>query len=177
MSSQKIDQSRRGFLTAALFTREGRKQVRKKQVRSGLIPPGLDQPVINNDCVQCSGYCADSCSQEIIKIHPASHDLTGQPYLDFNINGCTFCMDCNTACPRLEKQDSDRSKRKLGKARLSNEDCYAWNNIVCMSCINSCEYGLIKFDANRKPGISLEACTGCGFCMKTCPASAIQIVA
>lgn len=176
MSSKKIDQSRRGFLTASLFSREGREQVRKKQVRSGVIPPGLQQPVTQNSCADCPGYCENKCPQKIIKLHSADHDLQGQPYLDFTITGCSFCMECNDACPGLSLQKSDNVNHSLGKASLSHEACYAWNNIICMSCINACEHSLIKFATDRKPVIDTDHCTGCGFCIKICPASAIEIV-
>ena len=176
MSSQKIDRSRRGFLSAALFSREGREQIREKRVRSGLIPPNLQQSISANRCLQCQGFCEKSCPQQIIKRHPQDHDLQGQPYLDFNDNGCTFCMDCNAACPGLAGQDLEPQQHRLGTASLSQQACYAWNNMICKSCINACADRLISFDANGKPGIKRDDCNGCGFCLKTCPAGAIEIV-
>lgn len=173
MSSQKINQSRRGFLTAKLFSREGRENIARKQHRSGLLPPGLEKAISSDSCSSCAGFCVQSCPREIIKLHPNDHDFRGQPYLDFSHNGCTFCMDCTGACPQI---NDARKIASLGKAILNQQQCYAWLNIVCMSCSNACEYELISFNENSKPSIAQEACTGCGFCIKSCPASAITIV-
>lgn len=178
MSKETIDKSRRGFFTGALLTREGRekaqKQVQKQVKRSGLIPPGLRLSVSNENCRNCAGNCAKICPQKIIKLHPEEHGLEGQPYLNFAQDGCTFCSECNKACPSYTV-DMLHSRPELGKARLSQEKCYAWQNITCMSCLNSCPFELIKFNKKRKPSISLNSCNGCGSCIRNCPASAISI--
>lgn len=174
MTRQSIDQSRRGFFTGALLTREGKEQVKKKIQGSGLIPPGLEQTATYKNCNSCPGHCAKICPQKIIKRHPESHDLKGQPFLDFSIDGCTFCFECNEICPSLIN-DNNAPIRQLGKAELSHDSCYAWNGIICMSCINTCPENLLKFDNSRKPSIEQDSCTGCGFCIKNCPPNAIEI--
>ncbi|MCP4074873.1 MAG: 4Fe-4S dicluster domain-containing protein [Gammaproteobacteria bacterium] len=172
--SDSIDKSRRGFFTGKLLTREGREEVKVQVKRLGLIPPGLRLSISASNCQNCAGNCEKICPQKIIKLHPESHDLAGQPYLDFNNNGCTFCSECNKACPNFTT-DPLHSRPDLGNAFLDQEKCYAWLNITCMSCMNSCPVDLIKFNKKRKPSISLKSCNGCGFCITNCPASAINI--
>lgn len=175
MSRKSINQSRRGFFTGALLTQQGKERVKKKIQRSGLIPPGLQQTVSNDNCTNCPGYCKNNCPQNIIKRHPENHDLTGQPFLDFSIEGCTFCAECNDACPSLTHDNNHLLQQKIGKAELNHDSCYAWNGIICMSCINSCPHKLFNVDSRRKPSIAQESCTGCGFCITSCPATAINI--
>ena len=173
MSNVSVDQSRRGFLTDSLLTREGRDQVQKQVQRLGLIPPGLGPTSSTENCANCSGFCAKKCPQKIIQLHPDNHQLKGQPYLEFSRNGCTFCNECYAACP--EQIDHKPNQFSLGKALLNQEKCYAWLGIICMSCISVCPEQLFKFDKSRKPSIKLDACTGCGSCIKVCPATAISI--
>jgi len=174
MSNSPVDRSRRGFFTGSFFTREGREQVKKQVTRLGLIPPGLAQSVSAENCQNCEGNCAKVCPREVISFHPDNHELKKQPFLNFQHNGCTFCYDCNRACPSYVK-DKEHSKGNLGKARLEEMQCYAWLNIICMSCMNICPDKLIKFNKERKPSIKLKNCTGCGLCIRICPASAITI--
>ena len=173
MSDSPIDRSRRGFFTGSLLTREGRETVQKQVVRLGIYPPGLKPVSSMDNCTSCSGLCAKSCPQKIIKSHPNNHQLANQPYLDFSTNGCTFCNECNQACP--EYSDQTPAQASLGKALLNRQQCYAWLDIICMSCISVCPDQLIKFNSNRKPSIQLEPCSGCGSCIKVCPATAISI--
>ena len=174
MSDSPINKSRRGFFTGSLLTREGRQKVAKQINRLGLVPPGLTIASTDENCSNCSGYCAQSCPQQIIRIHSEDHELNGQPYLDFSANGCTFCNECFTACPQTSGHQSTQTS--LGKAHLNQQQCYAWLNIICMSCISVCPDQLIKFDKSSKPTIQLENCTGCGSCIKVCPATAINII-
>ena len=179
MSEETIDKSRRGFFTGSLLTREGREKVKNQEEkqfkRLGLIPPGFRKSASNDNCRNCAGNCAKICPQKIINLHPEGHGLEGQPYLDFDHNGCTFCGECNNACPSFIV-DPEHSRPALGKAVLDQSKCYAWLDITCMSCMNSCPVELIKFNKKRKPSISLKSCNGCGSCIPNCPATAISIV-
>lgn len=175
MSSTRINQSRRGFFTGSLLTQEGREKVNRQVNRLGLFPPGLKPVSSTENCADCTAFCVHSCPQKIIKSHPESHYLKGQPFIDFRNNGCTFCYQCNEACPQLKS--GEPVEKSLGKADLNPQKCYAWTGVICMSCISVCSDHLIKFDKSRKPSIQLEACTGCGCCIKVCPATAISIIA
>lgn len=175
MSKQSIDPSRRGFLTGALLTREGKQKIKRKIQRLGLIPPGLNAAISSGHCQSCEGLCQNSCLQKIIKLHPSNHDLKGQPFLDFSDDGCTFCYDCNTACPEISNDVSANKQIKLGKAWIDQSQCYAWSGIICMSCKNVCPDNLIRFTLDRKVSIEHETCTGCGMCVRICPATAIKV--
>jgi len=103
--------------------------------------------------------------------------LKSQPWLDFEHNGCTFCAECAQACPHHFNEPDARPVTELGKASIDHSQCYAWLDIICMSCISVCPLKLIKFDSSRsrKPDILTHDCTGCGSCIQVCPASAINI--
>lgn len=175
MSNSPVDRSRRGFFTGSFFTREGREQVKKQLTRNGPVPPGLARSISADNCLNCEGNCAKICPQEIISLHAENHDLKNQPFLNFKFNNCTFCYDCNRACP-VFTVDKEHTKGELGKAELNTQSCYAWLDIICMSCMNVCPDKLIKFSKKRKPSIQLDSCTGCGACIRICPATAIRIV-
>ena len=59
------------------------------------------------------------------------------------------------------------------------EHCLARDKIYCESCRDVCEVGAIRFKLQSGqvplPSIQMEACTGCGDCIRSCPVSAIQI--
>lgn len=173
MSEPPINRSRRGFFTGSLLTREGRQQIDQAVKRLGLIPPDLKSVLLTDNCVNCNGNCSLICPQKIIKRHPNNHQIAGQPYLDFSENGCTFCHQCHTACPHTTDQEA--MQNNLGKAHINHQQCYAWLDIICMSCISICPAQLIKFNHSRKPSVQQDNCTGCGICIKVCPATAISI--
>ena len=130
MSNTPEDLSRRGFFTASILTREGREQVKAQLHRRGLIPPGLDSVAFTENCLECTGFCAASCPQKIIRLHAENHQLSGQPYLDFSNNGCTFCNECKHACPALKNKLSYPGQAIIGKAQLDKGTCHAWNGII-----------------------------------------------
>jgi ferredoxin-type protein NapF len=173
---QRIDKSRRGFFSGALLTSEGRNRVGKSIIPLGLAPPGLYNTISEENCSTCTGYCASSCPQKIIKLHPSSHECVGQPYLDFSASGCTFCMQCNEQCP-IESdrllQEADQCAQ-IGKARINNH-CLSLNDVICMSCLRACPDKLFKFDQYRHVSLLSQSCSGCGMCVKSCPVEAIEV--
>jgi len=60
-----------------------------------------------------------------------------------------------------------------------DEHCLAHDKVYCESCRDVCAVGAIKFKLQLGqvplPFIQMEACTGCGDCIPSCPVSAIQI--
>ena len=172
--SESIDRSRRGFFTGSLLTREGKEKVKKQIHRLGLIPPGLQSIVSASHCQRCEAQCASACPENIIRLHGNEHELQGQPWLDFELGGCSYCGECNRACPNLKTPESPLPP--LGKANIDENKCYTWSGIVCMSCVSVCPDSLFKFEYG-KPSIALADCNGCGSCVKVCPASAISVIA
>ncbi len=171
---ESIDRSRRGFFTGSLLTREGKEKIKQQIKRLGLIPPGLHAAVEAELCRRCNAPCVNACPQDIIRLHSKSHALENQPWLDFEQGGCTFCAECNVACPHTFVDENSPKTTQLGKANISEDKCYTWSGIVCMSCVSVCPLELFKFEYG-KPSIQLDACTGCGSCVSICPASAISV--
>lgn len=60
------------------------------------------------------------------------------------------------------------------------QSCFARHGIACMSCRDACPTGAVRFElalGGACPRIMTDACTGCGDCIQSCPADAIQISA
>jgi ferredoxin-type protein NapF len=92
----------------------------------------------------------------------------------------------------MEKNPDPRRRRFLlggfAEARRSagppvaaiNQSCLAHRGIACMSCRDSCPTGalqLVLAVGGARPEIAADACTGCGDCIRACPADAICISA
>jgi ferredoxin-type protein NapF len=58
--------------------------------------------------------------------------------------------------------------------------CLALRGVTCMSCRDACAAGALQFRlavGGARPEIATDACTGCGDCIRACPADAIRIPA
>ncbi len=174
MDTESTDQSRRGFLSGALFTDEGRRQHARVQHRQGVFPPGLQAVISAHKCADCARPCVDSCEQGIIRIHADKHVFAGQPYLEFSATGCTFCGDCSVACPASEQQ-TEPATDNLGQVRLDQASCLSWNQVFCMSCLGSCLSKALSFDARRRLEVDPQRCNGCGMCVGICPAVSLAV--
>lgn len=168
-----MDGGRRAFLRGAFLTSAGRTKEIKRQQPLGPVPPWHQgQPLVDH-CLDCAQPCVDACEPGIIRIHPATHDYAGIPYLEFSANGCTFCQACVEACP-MDIAVSD-VRPNIGTAQLNRSTCIAWNEIICMSCSDRCEYSAITTTQMRQPQVNADNCTGCGACISACPVNALQI--
>jgi ferredoxin-type protein NapF len=117
-----------------------------------------------------------ACGPGIIRIHPKDHKHAGVPYLDFSSAGCTFCRACVEACPLDITIEDNRRPRIIGKLVLNRDSCIAWDDIICMSCSNRCDYKAISTQHHRRPTVDAQTCTGCGMCVAACPVQALNIV-
>ena len=70
---------------------------------------------------------------------------------------------------------SGPSSGSAGLALLARSACVAWNGVVCMSCVFSCDDRAIRMDERGRPAIVDEACTGCAACVDVCPTRAITV--
>jgi ferredoxin-type protein NapF len=116
-----------------------------------------------------------ACEPDIIRMHPADHELAGTAYLDFGNSGCTFCRACVTACP-MEIEVNESVNPPIGKARLNRDTCIAWADVICMSCQERCDYHAISTEYQRRAQVDNDRCTGCGMCVAVCPVGALNIV-
>ena len=169
------DLGRRGLLTGAFLTRQGRENVKRSQKPLGPRPPWHQQ--VMGSCGQCKQECVASCPQKIISLHPDEHEHAGTPWLDFSATGCTFCGDCAEACPSIESFDKESfgEDSKVGSLQLASASCLTWNNVFCMSCIGKCDVRALQLDERRRLILNDSLCTGCGMCVHSCPVNALAI--
>jgi ferredoxin len=115
-----------------------------------------------------------ACETDVIRLHPADHDLAGQPYLNFQVAGCTYCGACAGACPCTSEPAQDHTPA-IGEARLDRAACLAWNDVICMACVGRCDARALVTDAGRHVRVEPARCTGCGLCVAACPTGALRI--
>jgi len=162
---------RRGLLTGAFLTREGRENVKRSQKPLGPRPPWHQQ--VMESCKNCEQECVASCSPGVIRLHPDEHEHAGTPWLDFSVTGCTFCGDCAEACPSIESYKKESSR--MDNLQLAKTSCLTWNNVLCMSCIGKCDARALRLDARRRLILNDSLCTGCGMCVHSCPVDALGV--
>ena len=172
-----VDSARRGFLTGAFLTSEGREEIDRQGRPAGIEPPWIAGHCSRERCIDCEGPCVAACEPGIVKRHPEGHAFDGVPWLDFSAGACTWCGACAEACPIEEVAVSADSRPDLGLAQLNKGSCLAWQSVVCVSCRFACPEKAIAADAMSRPSIVASRCTGCGACVAVCPRHAIDITA
>ena len=124
--------------------------------------------------VDCCTRC-DDC----IKVCPTALLARGDggfPVADFSAASCTFCGECVKACKTGAIPFSPDREPWQFTVRI-DEGCLARQRVECRVCGESCEVRAIRFrqvpGGVALPEIDDAACTGCGACLASCPASAI----
>ncbi|MDG3086019.1 ferredoxin-type protein NapF [Vibrio hannami] len=122
-------------------------------------------------CTRC-GKCIEACETSIIIKGEA-----GFPEVDFHVDECTFCGRCAEVCP--EPLFQPKEQEPWQQVAVIGSNCLSLNGVECRSCGDMCEYAAIKFrlqlGGTAKPMLNEKDCTGCGACIKPCPANAIQM--
>ncbi len=133
-----------------------------------LHPPYYKDKADFSFCLKCSEKpCVSACENEIITIND------GIPILKFNSGGCTFCDECAKVCGKVLKVENKREKIN-GEVTIDPVSCLAYNESVCFSCQDVCEYDAISFEGMFNPTIN-EKCVSCGECISVCPTKAIEV--
>lgn len=155
-------QTRRQFLRMGLKNRS-----------TPLRPPwALDEASFQGACTRC-GDCLSQCPEHIL----LPETTGGYPRVDFSKGECTFCKSCVDACP-TQALNGALALPWGAKAQIG-EKCLAAQHVVCRTCGEQCEAAAIKFTPAlggvSLPSITLDACTGCGACVASCPTQAIEV--
>lgn len=137
------------------------------------LPWVISEQTFIEGCTQCN-RCVEQCETKVIK-----RDKAGFPFVDFSIDECSFCGQCETVCEQpLFKPTSDRANKKPWSLQISIETtCFTNKGVFCQSCQDVCDSRAITFSYSQagvpKPSLDTDLCTQCGACVSTCPTSAI----
>ena len=159
-----IDLARRGFFRIG----KGEKRLDKSAFK---LPWLKSVDHFLNKCTQC-GACAEHCPEQII-----TKGSGGYPTVDFSLGECTFCQQCTQHCP--EQLFDTEQAQPWQLIPVLQDNCFAQQNIMCQSCADVCDSQAIHFQyldsSIPKPVLDSDACTGCGACVSSCPAKAIDV--
>ena len=153
-------------------------------VRNALLAPPPDNALrppwarsgdaFDNACTRC-GACIDACPTHVLKL------ASGRVRIDFGDGECTFCGTCVSSCPEpaFDAAAHASGSRAWNAVARIDDTCLARLDVPCQSCGDSCEAHAIRFRARASavpdPRVDATACTGCGACVRVCPASAIAV--
>lgn len=90
---------------------------------------------------------------------------------------CYLCMICPPVCPTGALEPiTDRARVRMGRAVVDQANCYAFQGILCRTCIDECPLGddAIFQNGDLAPVVA-DGCVGCGICERFCPADGSAI--
>lgn len=144
-----------------------------------LRPPGArPEAELAALCIRC-GRCQAACPYRAIRPAGPGHGLeAGTPFVNAREAPCLLCLRCPPACPTGALDPALRDVRavRMGRARVEERACYAFQGILCRTCLDECplEGEAIVQDAELRPAVT-ERCVGCGICEARCPAPEVAI--
>ncbi|NPA53263.1 MAG: ferredoxin-type protein NapF [Aquificae bacterium] len=165
--------NRRGFLKALPFLPQAAleeiKEDKPEEILSLIRPPYSDKNSDFSLCSECDGKCVQVCEEKILFRYK-----DGSPYVSFDGKGCTFCKKCAEVCD-FEVLSLEKLSKIEAIFKIEKNKCLAWNGTMCFSCKEPCLDNAIKFQGIFYPEIDTDLCSGCGFCIQTCPSQAISV--
>ncbi len=137
-------------------------------------PGGQDERDFFSKCIKCN-RCISVCPENSIVPAQLKDGFFNMrtPVMSFQQGYCDFCKKCIEVCPTGALADFAEETCKIGVAHLT-DSCIALRTAGCTKCHEECPYDAIGLDAKGSPVIDEEPCTGCGMCVKVCPAHTLQ---
>ena len=126
-------------------------------------------------CDRCA-RCIEACPQGIVV-----SGRGGYPGIDFSGGLCTFCGKCAESCPTgaLSPAAYAAGVRPWAVSAQIDDSCLTLTGIDCRMCEDPCEERAIRFKpvvgGPPRPAVRADDCTGCGGCVRACPAGAIEV--
>ncbi|MEF3696909.1 4Fe-4S binding protein [Desulfolutivibrio sp.] len=151
-------------------------------------PPGaVPEPDFLARCVRC-GACMRACPTNMLQPAFFSTGAAGlfSPLAVPRRGGCQpDCTACGDVCPTgaiRRLVPTERLWAKTGTAQVLRHKCLAWEfNRKCLVCDEVCPYNALEF--RRAEGLDVavphvieDKCTGCGWCERHCPVSAVPAI-
>lgn len=198
VSSQQIDEARRGFLSAAtLLAASTVLKAQEKNVDGGLatiedkkvphrdtpiVPPGaLSARNMANHCTACQ-LCVSTCPNGVLR--PSTEVMKFmQPEMSYERGYCRpECVKCAEVCPAGAIRPigvAEKSSIQVGHAVWVKENCVVLaDEVECGNCARHCPtkaIQMVAFDPDdvesmKIPVVNVERCIGCGACEHLCPA-------
>ena len=147
------------------------KRIRRRYIR----PPGAGSELaFLSRCTKCDD-CVIACPHYAIFHLPGSAGVAAHtPGIDPAKSPCLLCDDlpCIAACTTGALTATLREDVKIADISLKRSLCLPWQGTSpCDYCFKWCPLRgqAITLDDER-PVFHNEACTGCGICLKECPA-------
>ncbi|PVZ82858.1 ferredoxin-type protein NapF [Serratia sp. S1B] len=123
-------------------------------------------------CTRCQA-CIDACETGVL-----IKGSSGFPEIDFQRAECTFCRQCAEVCEAPLFYPPQHVPWQQVAAIAAH--CLALRGVECRSCQDNCEVQAIRFAPQpggiAQPRLDVQACTGCGACVASCPVTAITII-
>jgi len=122
-------------------------------------------------CAKCVEVCPEYC---IVPAQAHTGAPRGSPIMYPNEEACTLCGKCMDACPSGALLPVPRELIRIGIARINEQTCIGWGEHHCTACHDACpvEPNAISFPEGfegTSPRVDIDACTGCGLCVRPCP--------
>ncbi|MDQ6973826.1 MAG: ferredoxin-type protein NapF [Mariprofundaceae bacterium] len=147
--------------------------VTRKRGNPPLRPPwAVNEILFQEACTRC-GDCLQHCPESILQ----RESPNGYPLVNFNGGECTFCKQCVDVCPT---HALNLSVTPLWSAKaIINNSCLTLQGVICHTCSEQCDESAIQFTPQigkvSQPLLNINACTGCGACVASCPTQAIEV--